>query len=96
MYKINDRTIFQNTQKQHMVRPQRLVSVNMEFSRWMPVVTAVAVGGYGCWVRMVGLDAEVLWVSSSDAVSEAPLSDTSRKQVADPSSICLSAWGQTA
>lgn len=50
MYKINDRTIFQNTQKQHMVRPQRLVSVNMEFSRWMPVVTAVAVGGYGCWV----------------------------------------------
>lgn len=96
MYKINDSTIFQNTQKQHMVRPQRLVSVKMEFSRWMPVETAVAVAGYGCWVRMVGLDAEVLWVSSTDAVLEAALSDTSRRQVAAPPAICLSAWGQTA
>lgn len=59
-------------------------------------MTSVAVGGYGCWLRMVGLDPEVLWVSSSDEVPEAALSDTSRRQVAGPPAKHLSAWGRTA
>lgn len=52
--------------------------------------------GRGCLIRMLGLGAEVLWVSSHGAVSEAALSDTSRMEVADPPSLRLSAWGQTA
>lgn len=81
--------------KQKKVR-QRLLAVKMEFSRLMPGVTSVAVGGYGCWMRVVGLGAEISWVSSSDEAPEAALSDTSRSQVAGPPAKCLSAWGQTA
>lgn len=79
-----------------MVQLQRLGSVKMELSHEMPVEAAVAMGGYGCEVRMVGLDAGVLRVvSSSDAGPEAALWDTSRMQVVDRPAIRLSAWGQT-
>lgn len=61
---------------------------------WMPGVTSVA--GYGCWVKIVGLDVAVLWVSSSNEAPEAVLLDTSRRQVASPQAKYLSAWGQTA
>lgn len=60
----------------------------------MPGLTSVAPAGYGFWVRMVGLDAEVLWMPSNDEVPEAVSWDTCRRQVADPSAICLSAWVQ--
>ena len=51
---------------------------------------SVAVGGYGCRARMVGSEAKVLWVSSSDEVPEEVLSDTSRRRVAVLPAICLS------